>query len=79
MAAGVTGISLLRLHAHMKDISILIDADDAIYGYADKEMIEFIVRNLISNAIKFSHRNNEVLVKANPENGAITIEVKDAG
>ncbi len=63
----------------MKNVKILVDADDAICGYADKDMTEFIIRNLISNAIKFSHRNNDVLIKASKKAGVISIEVKDSG
>ena len=70
---------VMQLNAHMKNISIVIDADESFCGYADKEMTEFIVRNLISNAIKFSHRNHEVLVRATQQNGSIIIEVKDSG
>jgi two-component system, sensor histidine kinase and response regulator len=37
------------------------------------------VRNLISNAIKFSHRNNEVWVKAAHRDGNLFVEVRDQG
>ena len=43
-----------HLNAHMKNIKILVAVDETSYAYADKNMIEFVVRNLISNAIKFS-------------------------
>jgi signal transduction histidine kinase len=47
--------------------------------YADKEMMEFVLRNLISNAIKFNHRNNVVVVNAFQQNNFIIIEVQDSG
>lgn len=72
-------VKLLQLHAHMKNIRILVDAEDHICGYADKDMTEFIVRNLISNAIKFSPRNNEVAVRSYKQEHTISIEVKDTG
>ncbi len=55
---------VLQLNAHMKNISVRVQSEENFSVYADKEMMEFVVRNLISNAIKFSHRNNVVLVKA---------------
>lgn len=70
---------VLQLNAHMKNVKIVIDADDAICGYADKDMTEFIIRNLISNAIKFSHRNNDVEIRSYKLEDQITIEVKDKG
>ena len=70
---------LLQLHAHMKDITIHVQADEQDHAFADREMTEFVVRNLISNAIKFSHRNNEVWVKAAQRDGSLFVEVKDQG
>jgi signal transduction histidine kinase len=70
---------LLQLHAHMKDITIHVQADEHDHAFADREMTEFVVRNLISNAIKFSHRNNEVWVKAAHRDGNLFVEVRDQG
>jgi signal transduction histidine kinase/ligand-binding sensor domain-containing protein len=47
--------------------------------YADKNMIRTIVRNLITNAIKFTRRNGEVIVSASSEEGMIRISVSDNG
>ncbi|MBA2330622.1 MAG: sensor histidine kinase [Flavisolibacter sp.] len=72
-------VKVSHLNAHMKNIKILVAVDETSYAYADKNMIEFVVRNLISNAIKFSHRNHDVYVTAFKKNNIITIEVKDSG
>jgi signal transduction histidine kinase len=42
-------------------------------------MIKTVLRNLISNAIKFTHKNGKVEVKAMPENKNIVISVSDNG
>ena len=42
-------------------------------------MIRTILRNLISNAIKFTHRNGRVKVKVITENQHINISVADTG
>lgn len=70
---------VLELNAHMKNISVTVQSDENFCVHADKEMMEFVVRNLISNAIKFSHRNNKVVVKAYEQNNSIVIEVQDSG
>jgi signal transduction histidine kinase len=72
-------VKVLQLNAHMKDIRILVDVDDTICGYADKNMTEFVVRNLINNAIKFSHRNNDVRIRSYKQQEQISIEVSDTG
>jgi signal transduction histidine kinase/ligand-binding sensor domain-containing protein len=46
---------------------------------ADKNMIKTIVRNLISNAIKFTRRNGKVEVKALIYNRHVEISVSDSG
>ncbi len=70
---------VLHLNAHMKNISVIVQSEENFSVFADKEMVEFVVRNLISNAIKFSHRNNEVIVKAYQQDNCIVIEVQDSG
>ncbi|MDR3667108.1 MAG: ATP-binding protein, partial [Ignavibacteriaceae bacterium] len=47
--------------------------------FADRNMIQLIMRNLLSNAIKFSTSGNEILVKAEESNGFVEITVKDSG
>ena len=47
--------------------------------YADAEMVKLILRNLISNAIKFSDPSGEVQVKAEKEDNMIRISVQDTG
>ena len=47
--------------------------------FADLRMTNTILRNLISNAIKFSKPNSEISVTAEPGEKFIIIKVKDAG
>ncbi|HVE60482.1 MAG TPA: sensor histidine kinase, partial [Chitinophagaceae bacterium] len=71
--------TVLQLNAHMKNIAVKVQSEENLCVYADKEMTEFVVRNLISNAIKFSHRNNTIAVKAYQQDNSIVIEVQDSG
>ncbi|GAL82977.1 two-component system sensor histidine kinase [Sporocytophaga myxococcoides] len=63
----------------MKKIAIDIKIESKIKVYADKNMVETILRNLISNAIKYSSQNDTVTIDAFKENGFVTIFVKDNG
>lgn len=63
----------------MKKITIDIKIQPKFKVYADKNMIETILRNLISNAIKYSSENDTVTIDAYKENGFVTIFVKDHG
>ena len=53
----------------MSDISV----------YADKKMLNSILQNLIANAIKFTHRNGNILISAKEEDKFIKVSVKDTG
>ena len=72
-------VSLVQLHAHMKEVKIKVSVEESLAAHADKDMTEFIIRNLLSNAIKFSHRNSIVEVNAFADGGQIEIEIEDHG
>ncbi len=48
-------IDLIRISADKKDIEIYTNYDQLSEIYADVNMLSTILRNLISNAIKFSN------------------------
>jgi len=62
-----------------KEITLKIDVGPEISVFADKKMTETILRNLISNAIKFSYPNGTVSVSAEPSNDFVVIKVMDTG
>jgi signal transduction histidine kinase/Tfp pilus assembly protein PilF len=47
--------------------------------YADREMLNTVLRNLIMNAIKFSHERDEIRLDAEQENGTVRISIRDQG
>ncbi len=47
--------------------------------FADQYMLNTILRNLISNAIKFTHKGGQITVTAEKTASAITISVSDTG
>ncbi len=66
-------------HAINKEIDLRYVVDSALDIYADADMFGSILRNLISNAIKFTPRGGQILVEASRINGWIQISVKDNG
>jgi signal transduction histidine kinase len=72
--------SLLRPVADQKNITLNSHILSGTYVYADPMMIETILRNLISNAIKFSFAGGRVLTEIKQdEPGQVTICVHDQG
>ena len=50
-----------------------------MYIFADKNMINTVLRNLFSNAIKFTHKFGTVKVNAVINSNEVIISVKDTG
>ena len=72
-------ISTLSGQANAKNIQISDTVSKHIIVFADINMLETIFRNLISNAIKFTHKNGEIRIDVKfIENNAI-ISVSDTG
>ncbi|MBI5008938.1 MAG: tetratricopeptide repeat-containing sensor histidine kinase [Bacteroidia bacterium] len=65
--------------AETKGISLVNDIPENISVYADHEMLAIIIRNLISNGIKYTGKGGSVVCSAFPENGNIVLKVQDTG
>ncbi|PIE36508.1 hybrid sensor histidine kinase/response regulator [candidate division KSB3 bacterium] len=72
-------IDLFHLNAEQKQISFENDVSQKTMVYADKDMIDTIVRNLISNALKFTHFGGTIRISAREEGQYIEIAVSDTG
>ncbi len=73
-------LGLLMEAAEKKQISIDVDVSQDIVLDADPDHFDFVIRNLLANAIKFTERNGEVEVRAQlVERNKIKFEVKDNG
>ena len=61
-------INLHRPIAGKKNINLRSSIPDGLTVFADRNMISTVLRNLISNAIKFTHPNGEVKISSNEIN-----------
>lgn len=69
----------LKPNADQKNISLINNTNDAITITADEKMISVVIRNLISNAIKFTPNKGSVQVEAIMKMDKIEILVSDSG
>ena len=72
-------LQLLRLQAEAKKIYIEPKIDTPVFVSADKEMINLVLRNLLTNAIKFTPENGRISVGANELSSFVEIYVQDNG
>ncbi|MDR9415103.1 MAG: two-component regulator propeller domain-containing protein [Gracilimonas sp.] len=65
--------------AKQKNISLIFNIDSGMKLYADKDMVETILRNLFSNAIKFTPRGGQVTVHGESLPNWNVLKVTDTG
>jgi signal transduction histidine kinase len=65
--------------ANSKSITINYTPSEEIYVFADIEMLKTVLRNLISNAIKFTNRGGGIKILTEKKDSNITITVSDSG
>ena len=65
--------------AHNKKIELYFDSDSRLMVNADEHAVQTILRNLTTNAIKFSNENSKVEITAKPNDHFVTIYIKDQG
>lgn len=69
----------LQLQAKQKGVTLTVDIPEATCVTADSNLLQTIVRNLIGNAIKFSHKDGEVRVIAEAMTKGLRLSVIDYG
>ncbi len=72
-------VSIFQPNAIKKKIEINCEIENDIYCYADQNMIETAVRNLISNAVKFTEQGGEVKISTFEKEDQTVVEVVDTG
>jgi two-component system, sensor histidine kinase and response regulator len=72
-------LGLLHLQATNKQIHLESRIEEQLFCYADREMVNLVLRNLLSNAIKFTPENGKVSVGAREQSEWVEIYVEDTG
>lgn len=72
-------LSLLNESAAVKQIEIISEINADLELHADVDMLRTILRNLISNAIKFTHEKGQITLRAEQTGADIIITVSDNG
>ncbi|MDQ8187118.1 HAMP domain-containing sensor histidine kinase [Pelagicoccus sp. SDUM812002] len=79
-AAVSRSMELTAVVARNKGIELSSSIDEALMVHVDPKMLDTVIRNLISNAIKFTHSGGSVRVaSAEVEEGFVEVSVSDTG
>ncbi|MBN2486126.1 MAG: hypothetical protein JXB34_09150 [Bacteroidales bacterium] len=73
-------ITIICQGASEKNIQIVTRLEsEQIEAYADRHMLDTMLRNLISNAIKFTNNGGEIVITAQTKGDSVEISVADNG
>jgi two-component system, sensor histidine kinase and response regulator len=72
-------MSLMRLQAEAKQIYVQSKNGHSVFAYADKDMINLVLRNLLSNAIKFTPQMGSIEMGVNDFEDFVEVYVQDSG
>lgn len=73
-------VEMAQTSANRKNITVKYMVPDDIIVFADENMVNTIIRNLLSNALKFTENNGEIIISAHyGQDGMTQVNVKDNG
>ncbi|MEB2784122.1 two-component regulator propeller domain-containing protein [Algoriphagus persicinus] len=74
-----TAIGMVSSQADYKNINLDQSGSENAFIHADQKMILTVLRNLISNAIKFSDQNSRIEILVREKSGNVITSVRDHG
>jgi signal transduction histidine kinase len=72
-------VQLLRRQSEAKQLRIETTSLKNIYGFMDKDMLNLVLRNLISNAIKFTPEKGKIEIGVHENCTLVEVFVQDSG
>ena len=72
-------IQMNSIAADRKKIQLRHESNKEIFGYVDPELLVEALDNLISNAIKYSYPESEILIYSSQNENELLVHVKDQG
>ena len=77
--ATTEAIAPYKAQAKQKGIGIKVESNHSVWAYGDLNIFKTIIRNLVSNAIKFTPQDGSITINILERDGKAAIAVKDSG
>lgn len=74
-----SNMNLLYHSGYYKGQILVNEISEDTLAYADKSMIDIVVRNLLTNSLKFTKENHRIAVSASSKGNKLLIKVSDQG
>lgn len=72
-------VQVFEIGAQLKGINIKVEGPTDVIAHSDVDLVKSVVRNFLSNAIKFSKPNSEIRVIIEPVDNRVNIHCCDQG
>ena len=72
-------IELHSVRARAKGITVKLEAEDDLLARGDHNMVDFVIRNLLGNALKFTRPGGQVVLRGQVREEMMEIQVEDNG
>lgn len=72
-------IEIFKMVASVKKVTIRVETPKQMFVYADIDMLKTVIRNLLSNALKFSHEGSEIILRIEQTDDKVVVSVQDYG
>jgi len=72
-------LELHQSNIEKKKLLVTVNYPNELFIFADKNMISTVLRNLISNAVKFTKENGEISITVNRTDKVFIFSIKDSG
>lgn len=72
-------IDLYEATALEKGIQLINNSDEQVYAYADYQSINTVIRNFLSNSIKFSYPDSSIFIRAQNHQNTVEVSIIDQG
>lgn len=72
-------IMLLKEMAILKNIELTLNIPESLHVYANRDQVDIVIRNLLSNALKFTNPDGKTTINAQTKDDQILLSVEDTG
>lgn len=72
-------IHIFRISAEGKNIRIAVDIEEGVTVFTDRKMFELVLRNLLSNALKFTRNGGIISILAYQSENETIVAIRDTG
>ncbi len=72
-------LELINIGLKEKNLKVEVEVDEDHYLEADRDQLYIVIRNLVSNAMKFTPEKGSIHISSRKQQGQVIISIRDSG